>query len=139
MNIIKEGLMPTQNDTTRWVGWVYFAGILLVVRAFFQAFLGIVALASPTFFVVTTDNLAVFNFTAWGWVHLVMAVILLTAGFSLFHGGIWGRVVGVVLTALALIANLVFLPAYPIWCVAAIVIDLLVLYALVVHGNEARV
>lgn len=126
------------NQPSGWVGWVYFAGILLVVRAFFQAFLGIVSLMKPSFYVVNDSHLAVYNYTAWGWVHLIMAVIFLTAGFSLFHGGMWGRVVGVLVAALGLVANLVFLPAHPVWALAAIVIDALILFALVVHGDEAK-
>ncbi len=130
--------MATQNQSTGWVGWVYFAGILLVVRAFFQAFMGIVALMKPSFYVVTPQTLSVFNFTAWGWVHLILAVIFLTAGFSLFHGGMFGRVVGIIVAALGLVANLAFLPAYPVWSIAALIIDVVILFALVVHGNEAE-
>ncbi len=131
--------MPTQNNTTGWVGWVYFAGILMVVRAVFQGFMGIVALTNSNFYVVTSKSLTVLNFTAWGWVHLILAVVLLTAGFSLLHGGMWGRVVGIISTAVMLAVNLVFLPAYPIWCIVAAVLDGVILYALLVHGNEAKV
>lgn len=126
------------NNTNGWVGWVYFAGILMLVRSFFQAFLGIVALSKDDFFVVTQDKLAVFNFTAWGWVHLVLAVIMLTAAFSVFAGGLWGRVVGIFVYSLSLLANLIFLPAYPVWSIAIILMDSLIIYALVVHGDEAR-
>lgn len=131
--------MAAQNEPTGWVGWVYFAGILLVVKAFFQAFLGIVSLMNPDFYVVTSNHLAVYNFTAWGWIHLGLAVVLLTAGFSLFHGGMWGRIVGVIVAAMSLVANLIFLPAHPLWAIAAIVVDVLILFALIVHGKDASV
>lgn len=130
--------MPN-NNTTGWVGWIYFAGIILIVRAIFQAFFGIVALSKDSFYVVTQHQLAVFNFQAWGWVHIALAVILLTAGFSLFSGGFWGRIVACFAAALSLVANLIFLPAYPIWSIAAILLDVLVLYAILVHGDEAKV
>lgn len=130
--------MPN-NNSTGWVGWVYFAGIILVVRAIFQGFFGVVALSKQSFYVVTPRQLAVFNYQAWGWIHIVLAVILLTAGFSLFSGGTWGRVIASIAAGLSLLANLIFLPAYPIWCVAAILLDVLVLYAVLVHGDEARV
>lgn len=131
-------MSPQTNNSTGWVGWLYFAGILMLIRSFFQAFLGIVALSSDNFYVVTEQNLAVFNFTAWGWVHLILAVVMLSAAFSVFAGGLWGRIVGVFVFSLSLLANLVFLPAYPIWSVTVIVIDALILYALVVHGEETR-
>lgn len=129
--------MPTQtNQPTGWVGWVYFAGILLLVRAFFQAFFGIVALTKSTFYVVGPEQLAVFNYSAWGWVHIALGMVLLFAGFSVLSGHLFGRVVAVVVAALSLLANLIFLPAYPVWAVAAIVIDALIIYAVVVHGKE---
>lgn len=130
--------MARDSQPSGWVGWVYFAGILMLVRAFFQAFLGIVALTQNDFYLVTSDKIAVFNFTAWGWVHLAASVVLLTAAFSVFQGGMWGRVVGSLMTGLALVANLIFLPAYPIWALIAIVIDVLIIYALVVRGDEAK-
>lgn len=125
-------------EPSGWVGWVYFGGILLLVKAFFQGFLGVVALSKDDFYVVTKDTLAVFDYTAWGWVHIILSIFLLTAAFSVFAGGMWGRVFGSLVIALSLVANLVFLPAYPIWSIAAIVIDALILYALVVHGDEVK-
>ena len=130
--------MATNSQPSGWVGWVYFAGILMLVRAFFQAFLGIVALTQSNFYVVTSDRLAVYNFTAWGWIHLAISVILLTAAFSVFAGNTYGRIVGSLMVAISLVANLIFLPAYPVWSIVAIIIDSLILYALVVRGAEAK-
>ncbi|MEO5628001.1 MAG: hypothetical protein ABIQ89_03875 [Candidatus Saccharimonadales bacterium] len=136
---IKEGTIVAvqTNQPTGWVGWVYFAGILLVVRAFFQGFMGVVALTKSTFYVVGPQQLAVFNFTAWGWGHILLGMVLLFAGFSVLSGHMFGRVVAVIVAAMSLLANLVFLPAYPVWSIAAIVIDALIIYALIVHGKEA--
>lgn len=123
---------------TGWVGWVYFAGILLIVRALFEAFFGFVALTKDEILLVTPDQLAVFNFTTWGIVHLVVAAVLLTAGFSILNGGLWGRVIGSLAAGLGIVVSLAFLPAYPLWGIIAIIIDVLILYALVVHGKEAK-
>ncbi len=130
--------MAQQTSTTGWVGWVYFAGILMLVRAFFQTFLGIVALTKEDFYVVTQNSLSVFNYTAWGWGHILLGIVLLTAGFSVLSGHLWGRTVGIIMFTLSLLANMVFLPAYPLWMIAAITVDVLVLYALIVHGGEAK-
>lgn len=127
-----------ENTNTGWVGWIYFAGIIMVVRAMLQGFFGFVALSKDDFYVVTQNQLSVFNYDAWGWLHILLAVILLTGGFSLFSGGVWGRVVACIGVALSLVANLIFLPAYPIWGIAVIILDMLVLYAILVHGDEAR-
>lgn len=131
--------MAKSNQPTGWVGWVYFAGILLVVRALFQAFFGFVALTKNEILVISPDQLAVFDFTTWGIVHLVVAVVLLTAGFSVLNGGMWGRVIGSIAAGVGILANLIYLPAYPIWALVALVLDVFILYALVVHGKEAKV
>jgi hypothetical protein len=129
--------MPTPiKQPTGWVGWVYFAGILLIVRAFFEAFQGIISLTHNTFYVVTAQQLAVFNFTAWGWGQILLAMVMLFAGFSVLSGHMFGRIVAVIVATVSLMANLAFLPAYPVWSVAAIAIDVLILYAVVVHGSE---
>lgn len=125
-------------EPTGWVGWVYFAGILMLVSAFFQGFLGVVALSQPDFYLVTPSHLAVFNYTNWGWGHIILSIILLTAAFSVLAGGAWGRIVGSLVAGLTILVNLVFLPAYPLWSIAAIIVASLVLYALVVHGAEAQ-
>ena len=127
-----------QNQPTGWVGWVYFAGILMLVRGFFQAFIGIVALANSDIFVVGANGLAVFNYTAWGWIHIGLSVVLLTGAASVFSGKWWGRLVGSIMTSLALFANLAFLPAHPLWSISLAIVDVLMLYALTVRGGEAR-
>jgi hypothetical protein len=48
------------------------------------------------------------------------------------------RVAGVVLAALSAVVNLAFLAAYPIWSVLVIALDVVVIYAIVVHGRELR-
>ncbi len=131
-------MVAPRNTPTGWVGWIYFAGILLIVRAFFEAFLGIVSLTKSDFYVVTAKHLAVFNFTAWGWAQIVLAMIMLFAGFSVLSGHLFGRIVAGIVATLSLMASLAFIPAYPVWSIAAIVIDILILYAIVVHGNEVQ-
>jgi hypothetical protein len=130
--------MNKNSRDNGWEGWVYFAGILMLVKAFFQAFLGFVSLSKEDFFSVSENSLAVFNFTAWGWSHLIISVVLLTAGFSVLSGQLWGRVVGVIAFSISLLVNMVFLPAYPLWLAGAIIIDAIILYALIVHGGKTK-
>lgn len=130
--------MAQASQPSGWVGWIYFAGILMLVRGMFQIFLGILALVKNTVYLVTPNHLAVFNFTAWGWIDIVLGVVLITAAGSVFSGRWWGRIVGSLMVSLSLVANLAFLPAYPIWSILAIIIDVLILYALLVRGDEAR-
>ncbi len=131
--------MAQKNNTSSgWVGWVYFAGILLLIQAFFQALIGFVSFTRSDLFVVAENNALFFDFTAWGWVHLILAIVLLTAGFSVINGGLWGRTIGVIFGIISFFINIAFLPAYPVWLTIAAVLDLIIIYALIVHGREAR-
>lgn len=130
--------MATKPTQTGWVGWIYFAGLMMVLAGAFQVVSGLAALFKEEFFVVGEKALLISNYTAWGWGHLIMGVILLTAGVSVMAGGTWGRFVGVVFATLGVLANLAFLSAYPLWSLVAIVVNILVIYAITIHGTEAK-
>lgn len=126
------------SDVSGWVGWVYFAGFMLVLSGVFQAIAGLVALFKNEVYVVAEQNLWLLDYTSWGWVHLLFGIFLLLAGSAVISGKMWGRVVGVIFAGLSLIANFGFVPVYPVWSILLIIIDILVLYALIVHGGEAQ-
>jgi hypothetical protein len=130
--------MARNNQVTGWVGWVYFAGYLMMLAGIFQSIAGLTALLKSDFFVVRASHLVVFSYTTWGWVHLLAGVIIMLAGMAVLSGQVWGRVIAVFLALFSIVANFVFLPAYPIWSIAVIVADVLIVYALTVHGAEAR-
>ncbi len=123
---------------TGWVGWVYFASAMLLVAGGLQAIAGLVALFKDNYYVVSEKALLAFNYTTWGWLHLALGVLLFAAGVSIMNGNAWGRVVGVFLAVLAAVGNLAFLSAYPLWSIIAVIIDVLVIYALTMHGTEVR-
>ena len=78
------------------------------------------------------------DISQWGWVHLIVGVVMLLAGVGLFSGHMLARIVGVVVASLSLIANFFFIPAYPLWALIVIAIDVLVIWALTAHGREMR-
>lgn len=126
------------NQPTGWTGWVYFAGFMMILTGVLQGIAGLTALLNNQWLLVTQERLIAFNFTTWGWIHLVLGVIVLAAGFAVMNGAVWARTVGVVMAMLSLVANLAYVNTYPIWALALVVIDVLVIYALTVHGNEVR-
>lgn len=132
--------MATNNMATGWVGWVYFAGILMILRGLSEAFLGISALVDKNYLFIEGNNLvfSTANYGAWGWVQLAIGLVVLAAGFSVLHGSLWGRVFGVIFMSLAFLVNMAFLAVFPVWSIAAMIVDVVVIYALVVHGDEAR-
>lgn len=135
--------VPRQRDAmpepTGWVGWVAFAAVMMIMIGAFHAIAGLVALFNSSYYLVTESNLVVnVSYTTWGWVHLIGGVVVAAAGFAVMVGQTWARVVGVVVAALSALINLAFLAAYPVWSTIIIALDVLVIYALIVHGREMR-
>jgi len=132
--------MATRNDNemSGWVGWGVFAGVVMFIAGVFSLVEGFVALFKNTYYVVGAEKLLVLNYTSWGWVHIILGILLIAAGGSVLKGNMFGRVVGVFIALLSAVANLLFLPAYPVWSILIIIIDFLVIYALTVHGHELK-
>jgi hypothetical protein len=126
-----------KNATSGWLGWVYFAGAMMAVLGIFEIIEALTALYKHAYYVVAPNSIVTFSFTTWGWIHLIIGIVVLLAGFAVLAGQMWGRVIGVLIAIISAVVNLVFLPAYPIWSILVILIDILVIYALVVHGSEA--
>lgn len=126
------------NEPSGWVGWVYFAGFMLILSGFLQMVAGLTALLKDEYFVVTERAILTINFTGWGWIHLILGIVILMAGISLFQGSTWARVVAVMLAILSFVAQFAFVSSYPIWSIVAMIINVLVIYALTVHGTEVR-
>ncbi len=127
-----------ETEVTGWVGWQYFAAFLMMLAGIFQSIAGLVALFKNTVFVVTPSHLVMLDYTQWGWVHLIVGIILFLSSFSLMAGRMWGRILGIVLASISAIANFAFLDAYPWWSLTVIILDILIIYAIAVHGGEVK-
>lgn len=122
-----------------WVGWIVFAGIMMVLVGTFHIIDGLIALFKDEYFLVSNKGLTLsVDYTVWGWVHLIAGIIVVGAGFALFAGKTWARVVAVFVALLSAVLNIGFLAAYPIWSTIMITVDILVIWALTVHGHELR-
>jgi hypothetical protein len=126
-------------DPTGWVGWVLFAGVMLLLIAFFQAIAGFVALFNDEYYVTPARDLVIhMDYTAWGITHLVIALVCVYAAFGVFVGKTWARAFAITVAFLSCIGNIMFIGAYPVWGLITITIDVLVIFALAVHGRETR-
>ncbi|HKS45754.1 MAG TPA: hypothetical protein VJT49_11715 [Amycolatopsis sp.] len=121
-----------------WLGWIWFAGAMMILLGLFNAIEGVVALFNDRYYVLGPQGLLVFDLTGWGWVHLIIGALAVVTGIALFSGATWARVVAVVLAVINAIAQLAFLSAHPVWCTIVIALDVIVIWALVVHGAEAK-
>ena len=113
-------------------GLMFFAAAVLVTVGFFQTLQGIAALASDELFIRGVDYVYTFDLTTWGWVHLLIGVVLVAVGASLFVGATWARWAGVAVAVLCAIANFMWLPYYPFWALVLISLNIAVIWALCV-------
>lgn len=118
------------------VGVIVFAAVVMIMGGVMQAIQGIVALVNDTFYVVGQEYLFQFDVTTWGWIHLILGIVVAVAGFSLLQGATWARVVALIVASVSMIANFVWLPYYPFWALAIIALDIAVIWALTMHGRD---
>src|SRR6185436_15775346 len=138
-NYAGDGVTSTQSEPTAWVGMVIFAGTMLLMLGALQAMEGLVAIFQDDYYLVTRNGMIVsLDYTAWGWTHLIIGLIAVGVGIGVFAGQMWARVAGIVVAAVSILVNVAFLPAYPSWIMIVIGIDVLVIYALAVHGKEMK-
>ena len=126
-------------DPTGWTGWVVFASFMMFLVGSFQAIQGLVAIFDDGFYAVRESGLVVnVNYNVWGTAHLLLGVLLMLSGAGVLTGNIAARTVGVILAGLSALVNMAFIGAYPVWSLIIITVDVLVIYALTVHGRELR-
>lgn len=130
---------PGARGTSAWVGWIAFAGVIMVMLGMFHVIEGIVALAQDEYFKASPSRLVLnIDYTAWGWIHLVGGAVVVVAGVGVFAGQVWARAVGTVVAVLSAVVNLAFLAAYPLWSTLMIALAVVVIMALTVHGSEIK-
>ena len=127
------------RGTSGWVGWVAFAGVAMIILGIFHIVQGLVALLKEDYFAVRSSGLLLeLDYTAWGWAHLVIGAVILVAGFMVFAGQVWARVVGTVVALVSALVSMTFIAAYPVWSLMVIALDVVVILALTVHGSEIQ-
>jgi len=131
----------SQYDATRepavsgWVvGGVTFAGTMLILIGMFQAIDGLVAIVNDDFFVVSKNYTFDLDTTARGWIHLLLGIVMVLAGLSIFAGKTWSVVVALTLAMLSAVVNFFFIPYYPFWSLLMIALDCWVIWALTRPG-----
>ena len=117
-------------------GLTVFAAVLMIMVGIFHAAQGLVAIVNDTFYVVGEEYVFQFDVTTWGWVHLLLGILVAVAGFALFSGAVWARTVGVALAVLSAVANFLWMPYYPFWSIAIIALNVFVIWALTAHGRD---
>jgi hypothetical protein len=99
---------------------------------------GLIALFNDEYFLVTPDQVLLFDLTAWGLVLLALGGVQIVAGLVLLTGAMWARIVTVVVAALNALVQLFFVAVYPIGALIIMALGILVIWAVLVHGGELR-
>jgi hypothetical protein len=129
---------PRVVRSAPWSGWVRFGGVLMTITGAFALVEGLLALFSPTAFLTVDGTVLAVDAHAWGWVHLILGVLVLVTGLGLLRDAPdWARIAAMALVGLQMGVQFAWLPAAPIWSVLLITIDVLVLYALVTTWHDA--
>jgi hypothetical protein len=115
-------------------GVTAFAGILMIMTGAFHVLQGLVALLNDEFYVVGPEYIFQFDVTAWGWVHVLLGLVVAFAGVALFRGAVWARTIAVIMASISLVASFAWMPHYPLWSLTIIAFDVLVIWAAVFHG-----
>jgi hypothetical protein len=135
----REVPVYTGVDESAWVGWIAFGGTMLILLGSFHIIQGLVAVFRDEVFLVGKSGLVVnVDYTAWGWTHIAGGTLAILIGVSLMSGRMWARIGAVIIAGLSALTNMAFLPAYPIWSAIMIVLDVIIIWAVIVHGSELK-
>jgi hypothetical protein len=123
-----------QQPSGMAVGGVVFAAVMMLMIGVFQAIAGISAISKDDVFVVTPNYVFDLSVATWGWIHLILGIVIFLAGLAVIGGKAWGAMVAIALATLSAIANFFWIPNYPFWSILIIAIDVWVIWALTRPG-----
>ena len=125
------------QETSGWaVGWTTFAAVMMIMIGFWHGIAGLVAILENEFYVVGQEYIFQFDVTTWGWVHLILGIVIVLAGLALFSGAVWARTFGVILAVVSALAAFAWMPYYPIWGALIAAAAIFVIWALTAHGRD---
>jgi hypothetical protein len=123
-----------------WTGWVGFAGVLMVVIGILNFSQGLIAIIRDDYYVLTPEQIIIFDLTTWGWIMLIWGLLLALAGAALVAGRGWARWFAIVVVGLNFIVQLGFVGnnQYTLWALTVLALNVLVLYALIVRWGDIK-
>ncbi|MFI5610949.1 hypothetical protein [Amycolatopsis sp. NPDC051903] len=120
-----------------WASLIVFGAVMMFLVGAFSVVEGLTALFDDQYYVTSPHGALLFDLTGWGWIHFIMGIIAVLTGLGLLAKAWWARYPAVALAALSAVAHLAFLPAAPFWAIIVLTLDVLVIWALIAHGDDA--
>lgn len=128
---------PVSRGNSGWVtGGVLFAGVVMMLTGVLDVFRGIAAIAEDEVFLNTPRYTFEFDLTGWGWIHLILGLLLAVTGFFVVKGAAWARYTGIFLASLSAVEAFLSLPYYPLWALVIIALDVFVIWALCTYRED---
>jgi hypothetical protein len=131
----KEGEVARNSA---WAGWIGFAGLLMIVMGAIDFFEGLIAVIRGQYYVLTPNQIIVFDMRTWGWLTLIWGCVIVLAGLGLVGGATWARWFSIVVVCVSIIHQLGFVgnASYPLWSLAVLTLSVIILYALTAKWGE---
>jgi hypothetical protein len=135
--VLNGKLAPTEAPSGAAIGWISFAGFMMILEGSFAIFAGLALLINPDTYPIK-DSVFQASATTWGWWQLIIGSVVALSGFAVFTGNVLARTIGVLVATVSAVGAFVFMPVYPVWAICLIAIDVAIIWALTVHGRDVR-
>lgn len=133
---------PTAPDApaevTGWAGWVAFAAFMLMIGGILTAIMGFLAVINNNWTMWNNNGVPFGDAYWWGWWSIFVGLVVISIGGALMRGSMFARTVAVFVAAGSLVSHFVALNVAPLWSLIVITIDILVIWAVMVHGREMK-
>ena len=125
------------DNVAKRSGWITFAGVMAVIAGGYNSLSGIAALADDdTLAAQASEVLYGIDLTAWGWLWLLIGLAQLVTGVLIFQRNVWGLWLGVIFAGLSAMLTVIVMFVFPLWAIAVLTIDFLVLFGLLTQSDE---
>jgi hypothetical protein len=124
-----------------WSGWIGFAGLMIMILGAIDFFEGLIAVIRGEYYAFTSQGLIIFDTTTWGWLAMIMGVVLFLVGLGLTGGAGWARWVAIIVLVVNLLGNIGWVGSsnQPIWALTVVALEIIVLFALTARWSDAGV
>ena len=129
--------MSNQEINKGAVGWITFAGFMLVISGGFSMLEGLGMVIHASNF-PGKDAIFQQNGKTWGWYYIILGIVLLLSGFGVFSGNVLARTVGVIAATVAALGAFATVQLQPVWNIAVIAVSIAVIWALTAHGRDIK-
>jgi len=126
------------TEATGWTGWVAFAAFVMMLSGTLTAIFGILAVVNNNWTQWNNNGAPFGSPYWWGWWSMFVGVVVIAIGAALLRGSLFARTVAVFVAAGSLISQFLALNIAPLWSLTVIIIDMLVIWAVMVHGKEMK-